>query len=331
MRNLFFILSIISSQLLASVCDNINLYEQAQFDRTIYNQGDMHTCYAHSLSALYRQEFNESVNPYWIAYIHKDRLLHWTPRNLNFSLLSWAYVDLKKKGNCSLTLLESRLEQLKQGTYYSDDQYFYFVQIYYKEGKSSKKLFEYLKENSKDFEVAWNQADVEKLAQTIEGAARSSLFDFFENEVFADCDQVSPIKGKLKNTARNFESNEKLQEVIIEQLSKKKALSIGLCPNAAYKNTHKDIKIKPRILKATKSNCGAHYVNIVGARENNKKCELLIRNSYPGFWAHKSLQCLCERNGQTYNCNYGTKDKVLGCWVPSEKVLTNTYDISYFE
>ena len=132
MRNLLLILSLFSSQILASVCENINLYEEAQFDRTIYNQGDMHTCYAHSLSALYSHEYKQSINPYWIAYIHKDKLLHWNPRNLNFSLLSWSFTDLKKRGNCSPTQLESRLEYLKQGTNYSDDQFFYFVQIYFK-------------------------------------------------------------------------------------------------------------------------------------------------------------------------------------------------------
>lgn len=331
MKKLLIIFSLISTQILASVCEDINLYEQAQFDRKISNQGDMHTCYAHSLAALYEHEFKENVNPYWIAYLHKDKLLHWTPRNLNFSLLSWAFVDFKKKGNCSLNLLESRLEQLKQGTQYSDDQYFYFVQIYFKEEKDSKKLFKYLKENSKDFEVSWKQDDVDKLVKTIEGSASQSLFEFFGNEVFSDCEQVSSVNGQLSNSARGFESNEKLLKIITKQLVQKKALSIGLCPDPAYKLKRKDIKLKPRILKATKSGCGAHYVNIVGSRKKSNKCELLIRNSYPGFWAHKSFECLCERHGQLYNCNYGVKDKVLGCWIPSDKVLTNTYDLSYFE
>ena len=331
MRNLFLILSLFSSQLLASVCENINLYEKAQFDRTIYNQGDMHTCYAHSLSALYSHEYKQSINPYWIAYIHKDKLLHWNPRNLNFSLLSWAFTDLKKRGNCSPTQLESRLEYLKQGTNYSDDQFFYFVQIYFKKEQEVQKLFNYLKETSKDFEVSWLISDVQKLVKTIENSGHKKLFDFFEKEVFSDCSQLSPVTGKLINTARGFESNEELQKEIMTQLTQQKAISIGLCPNAAYKLSNEDIKIKPRILKATKSGCGAHYVNIVGSRESNNRCEFLIRNSYPGFWAHESLTCLCERDGTTFNCQKDTKDKVLGCWVPSDKVLTNTYDISYFE
>ncbi len=83
-------------------CDDVNLFdESAQLKGLeIVNQGDMNTCYAHSMAALYNIENatheSERVHPYWLAFNHKKRLIHWTPRNLDYSILSWSYNDLKK-------------------------------------------------------------------------------------------------------------------------------------------------------------------------------------------------------------------------------------------
>ena len=318
----------------AITCPDINLYEKTHLTRNIKNQGDMHTCYAHSLSALYESEYQTHINPYWIAYIHKDRLLHWQPHDLNFSLLSWAFNDLKKKGICSKNTITENLRSFKASTQYSDDQYFYLVQIYFKKESDPEKLFIYLMNNSKDFKRAWKKSEVKQLANNIKNSNAKNLFEFLDKNIFRNCEHNSKTLGELTNTARGFESNKKLLSIITENLSQHKALSIGLCPDAAYKYKTKDIKTRPRILKSVKSKCGAHYVNIVGSRQNNNQCELLIRNSYPGFWAHESLTCLCEKNGITLNCtknNFKESDRVLGCWVPSEKVLTNTYDLSFFE
>lgn len=323
-----------SSHLMASDCENINLYEQASLNRKIYNQGDMHTCYAHSLSALYEQEYKERVNPYWIAFIHKDRLLHWQPNNLNFSLLSWAYSDLVKKGRCSNKIISDNLKRLKAQSLYSDDQFFYLIQIYFKKEKNLAKLLDYLKENSKDFERAWKLDDIKNILGLVQRAESTKLFDFLKDEVFKGCEYTDDVNANLVSMGRGFESNKKLLNTINNVLKDHKALSIGLCPSAAYKYTEDDIKTKPRLLKSVKGRCGAHYVNIVGSRERENKCELLIRNSYPGFWAHKSLECYCQDGVETFNCTKAditASTKVLGCWVPSEKVLSNTYDLSYFE
>jgi hypothetical protein len=317
-------------------CESVNLYQENILDLDISNQGDMHTCYAHSLSTLYSYENNIQVNPYWLAFIHKDRLLHWSPRNLNFSLLSWAFADLKKKGLCSSEKLSSRLNKLKSGINYSDDQYFYFLQAYFLKEQNHHNLLSFLIKESKDFEVEWKQADINKLVKDIQASGEKKLFDYLRNEVFVDCFNLESVHGELASFARGFESNSSLKEEVNRVLEDRKILSIGLCPDGAYKKIDDDyqVKIKPRIFKATKSKCGAHYVNIVGKRKNKNRCEYLIRNSYPGFWAHKSFDCFClNKQGEKVLCKKGDKDiqAVLGCWIPSEKILSNTYDISYLK
>lgn len=333
-------MKILSLILLISIrgfaCEDVNLYLENKLSLAISNQGDMHTCYAHSLSVLYQSESDEAVNPYWLAFIHKDRLLHWSPRNLNFSLLSWAFSDLKKKGLCKADTLRERLRLLKSDIPYSDDQYFYFLQAYFLKEKDTQKLFKFLKDESKDFEISWNIKDVETLVNVIKKSGEEKLFDYLRSEVFKDCFNPENVIGEIESIARSFEKNEILEERVSQVLERQKVISIGLCPDGAYKKLDDkyQVKIQPRILKATKSKCGAHYVNIVGQRKNKNRCEYLIRNSYPGFWAHESFDCFCLNNrNEKIICKKGDKNikSVLGCWIPSEKILSNTYDISFMK
>jgi len=320
----------------AFTCDDVNLYDDLRLSKVISNQGDMHTCYAHSLSALYSFEAQSEVNPYWLAFIHKDRLLHWSPRNLNFSLLSWAFKDFRAKGLCDADLLSRNLERLKSSTSYSDDQYFYLLQSYFLKEKNIEKLMSFLSENSNDFEHSWNKDQVQKIITHIESNHYEKLFDYLREEVFSVCENTEEVIGSLRSIGRGFESNSRLHNKLSKVLDSRKIVSIGLCPDGAYKklDSSYNVNSKPRILKSTSKKCGAHYVNIVGKRKGKKSCEYLIRNSYPGFWAHESFECLClDENQKQVTCkkSEAANKTVLGCWIPKDKILNNTYDISFFK
>ena len=313
-------------------CDEINLYIDKSFNTNIKHQGDMHTCYAHSLSALYEKK---ELHPYWIAFTHKDRLLHWSPHNLNFSLLSWAYSDVKKRGLCDKNLIDDSIKETLNGIKYNNDQFFYFLQSYFLKAKAPKKLELFLKKNSSDFSQSWKSQEINELISTIEKSNDEKLFDYLENNIFKHCKNNKTINRVLHTSARAFESNKKLAKIISAKLGSLKPLSIGLCSKKTYKKSAPFNKnLKPRILKAASSNCGAHYVNIVGSRKKNSKCEYLIRNSYQNKWAHKKFECFCQdKNGKKFNCKTSSIEKgtkILGCWIPKERILNNTYDLSYF-
>ena len=329
MKTLLFF-SLLSFKLIC--CDDINLYTDKDFNTKIKHQGDMHTCYAHSLSALYEKD---EIHPYWIAFTHKDRLLHWTPHNLNFSLLSWSYSDVKKRGLCDKNLIDDSIKEALNGIEYSNDQFFYFLQSYFLKEKDPKKLESFLKKNSHDFSKNWNSHEINELVSTIEKSNDEKLFDYLENNIFKRCQNNKNISGKLHSTARAFESNTKLAKVINGKLKNLKPLSIGLCAKKTYKKSSAYNKnLKPRILKAASSKCGAHYVNIVGSRKKDNTCEYLIRNSYKNKWAHKKFECFCQdKNGEKFNCKTSSIEKgtkILGCWISKERILNNTYDLSYF-
>jgi hypothetical protein len=340
-------------------CDEVNFYQTRPeiFDEPVKNQADMSTCYAHSLSTLYNLEIakssEEKINTYWIAYNHKKRIIHWQPRDLNYSVLSWAFSDLKKAGRCDASINKSILDDLKNGASYSDDQLMYVLKSYFKK-KSFKMInpsynfseiinetYVYLKENSNGFEIAWNIEDVSNILNSIEKQSRfTDLFGFLKKRFSKCSDNTSRVYGDLKSFGRGFESNKKLKRKIRNILNNNSAIGIGYCPNVVYEvdpNTSKDIKIIPRIAKSFTKKCGAHYSVVVGSRKMNNRCQYLVRNTYnTNYWAHKNVKCWCKDNSsqKQFNCSSLSFDpknqKVLGCWFDSDKLLNNTYDLSFF-
>ena len=191
---------------------------------------------------------------------------------------------------------------------------------------------------------------------------RIFFFQFMKNHLFGqECkDQKKWIapETKLVNMGRWLDSNAGLSTEIQNQFSLNKPMALGYCAKLTYgskvnSNTNR-IKIFPRISRAIFSakKCSPHYSLLVGSRHNGElnRCEMLIRNSYTtNWWAHEQAECFCEEkidsNGKKLkrNCRFNefTKMengrpshpnlKVLGCWFDGNRLLSNTYDLSYLE
>lgn len=354
---IFAILLTVSTHLFALCYETNNFKSNPKLiDLEIVNQGDMSTCYAHTLSSLYNTDIakadSEKIHPYWIAYKHKDRIIHWSPKNMDFSLLSWAWSDMLKHSVCDYETAQSLIDSLKKQVPYSDDQLFYLFKTFFKAKrfknirrsrsykKSLDKTLSLLLENSSGFERAWLAEDIKKIFDPLRSKIGSKgLFKFLRKKVFNKCkDSLISVSGRLINTARKKESNNKVLASMINVLKEGKSLSIGYCSRPVIKldpRTSKDIDSKLRIFKAFANGCSAHYSMVVGSRLFENKCELLVRNSYgKDFWAHESNECLCEdlENGRQFNCKKPQSQgyRVLGCWIKSEKLLNNTFDLSYF-
>lgn len=342
-------------------CQDINFYDNHPRinQLKIVNQGDMHTCYAHSLASIYNldkaQNLSEEVHPYWVAFMHKQRYLHWSPKNLNYSILSWAYSDLKKIGNCNPSIINEKLTQLKNGVNYSDDQLMYLLKEFFKNKKFKKirldsvfykeinKTFLELRRKSSKFERPWLKGEIEKVLIPLRSYIYGLNFmKFLNHYVFKDCfEHNTSVNEKLFNFARGFESNRSVQLQVDYLLFQQKSVAIGYCANQVYETdpmSSKDVRIFPRILRAASSNCGAHYSVLVGSRNYNNSCQYLLRNSHGvKYWADSSIQCYCEDqiSKERKDCSkadvIGNSNlKVLACWIGADKMLNNTYDVSYF-
>lgn len=362
MKNLTLLITLIfSSHLYALDCSDTNLYDSNPMINNIKIefQGDMNTCYAHSLAQNYNitkaQDSEDKINAYWVAFIHKNKYLHWNPKDMDFSLLAWAWKDLKKIGKCNYSILENKIAEYKRGTPYNHDQFFFLMKYYFKLNKERKDnstsewnklltgLIIRLKKETEKFTYPWVLSEIQKVLEPIkEETLDKTFFDYLGESIYADCaNQTNPIHEELDIYGMYFDSNDSMAKKSNAYLQKGRPISIGHCPDVTYDpgaTNRPDITTKPRLLKSLSTKCGAHYALIVGSRNNDQnKCEYLIRNSYgKGFWADKSITCYCEDNTSKdrFNCrkeNFNIeKQTVLGCWINGDKLLTNTYEMDVF-
>ncbi len=357
----YFITGILFSSLAFATCENTNFYltKPHLFNLPIVNQGDMSTCYAHSLSQLYNIDKGNGekiVHPYWVAFNHKHRYLHWSPRKLDYSLMSWAQRDLKKRGNCSPDQVQPKLDALKQGVGYTDDQLMFAFTYFFKFknlrsisnqnkfDKVFKKFLFKIQENSFDFEKPWSHDELYSILSPLrEKMSGIGMMTFLKRHVFQDCTR-SDITDVLSSFGRKMETNENLSARVERLLSEDKTVGIGYCAKSVYTRnpaSSKDIKIKPRLLKAANLKCGAHYSVLVGSRkvqsEKGESCQYLLRNTYgEDQWAHASMDCFCfdvmtETYKECKSSDVAVNLRNLGCWVDRDKMLNNTYDISYLK
>jgi hypothetical protein len=342
-------------------CLESNLYDNNKKLNSIpiTKQGDMNTCYAHSIAQLYNiqvaQNQEQFVSPFWIAFIHKNRLVHWSPKNMDFSIAAWAYKDLRKYGTCNFSIIEDKMHELKRGVPYNHDQFFYMLKHYFKVKfwvgvRSNKrleyvveKLFKKLKRKSKKFDYPWFKEDLYTILTPLRAqTSRKRFFNYLKKYVFKNClDQRRPVRERLVSYGMKNESNDYLEKRTTDYLASGKPVYIGHCPDVVYDvdpRGTKDIKVKPRLLKAISGKCGAHYAVLVGSRKSNQnKCQFLLRNTYgKGFWADGYYSCFCENSaGKRADCSKKQVEKnsdltVLGCWIDSDKLLSNTYELGTF-
>lgn len=333
-------------------CANINLYDLNENLETIKikDQGDMNTCYAHASSTSFNLEQSnpkDFIHPYWIAFIHKNRRIHWKPQDLDFSFLTWAHKDIEKNGVCDINFINEKLTRLKAGINYPDDKLFYLYKEFFnvKKDKHSwqkniTNTFKQLQRRAEDY--TWNIDNVSFLLDLIKDKSKGiKLFPFLKAHVFNGCENhINKIVPSLNSYGMAMESNEDLLNTIKLKLSENKLLSIGHCPDVTYDPGFlktKPIGTMPRLFKSFSTKCGAHYANIAGMRKKKNRCEILVRNSYgKGFWSDKSITCLCENkyNGERTDCSKNTfsikNSKVLGCWIDSERLLDSTYELNAY-
>lgn len=335
-------------------CEDINLYESRPetLNLEIVNQADMNTCYAHSLATHYNIEHatskSDRAHPYWVAFNHKKRLLHWTPRNLDYSILSWAYRDLKRRGNCSYVETEAKLHELKRGVDYSNDQLIYLLKSFFKVKKKRHgdifiATLDFVRKKSSKFEREWSLADVTTIiSPLIDVTEGIGFYRYLGTQVFNHCrkEDNEKITYHLKNFARGFSSNRKVAAKLESILGDEKSVAVGYCARDFFSKKpqdRKDIDFFPRMARAIHLNCGSHYSVLVGSRKTENSCQYLLRNSYgEDFWMDESFECYCrdEISGVGKNCRKGDMKnsnlKVLGCWVDRERLLSNTFDLSYY-
>lgn len=335
MKILTLTLLLFSLNLLASDCPEYNLLEDHQILKTmeVKNQGSFSTCYAHSLSAAYEAKTGKELHPYSIAFEHKKRLLHWTPYNLNYSLASFAWKDVKKKGVCEAFEVEKRLDSFRTNDSYNDDQLIYAIKAFFPHKESHKAIKELLEDSFLDG-TSWLESDLTNLYAKLSHYPQKKFFDFLEEVILKDCHKEYP-SFDLESTGLGFQSNNSLIKNYTTRLELGEPSVIGYCSHHMQEENYHSVK--PRALLSVMPGCGAHYVILVGQKEIKNKCNVLIRNSHSDhFWGHANQSCLCKDSmGDTRLCEKENFKKdvetVIGCYYDRDLFMNETFDVSYLK
>lgn len=331
MKNLAYLFLFISLNVYSN-CQEHNLLETNArlHEMSIRNQGSFSTCYAHALSAYHETMTGTALHPYSIAYEHKKRILHWTPRNLNYSLASYAWKDVRKKGACSSQEVTDRLNYFRVNQEYNDDQLIYAIKTILKYKKNQNRAIEKLMQDPFKDGIEWTNRDLEALYSKLSPYFHRKFFSFLKHEVFKDCTKIYP-EERVKTKGLGFTSAATMANIYESQLEKNNPVVLGYCSKRVENENYSPKK--PRSLMALSSKCGAHYALIVGQKEINNKCHILIKNSHSDhFWG--THHCLClDETGKQIVCNKEeAKDKtVIGCYFPKKELIGETFDLTYHE
>jgi hypothetical protein len=178
---------------------------------------------------------------------------------------------------------------------------------------------------------------------------KNKQLDLLAESVFIDCFKEGAIKKveipKTQHIGEFYASNEKILNAIDNSLDEKKSpAALGYCAKLlSAPDQQSPVKmnsgLSPRVAKFVKKenikNCSPHYSLVVGRRKKENTCQYMIRNSYGSHFWNETLDCLCEKDGKQFECNYkthGDQDlKVLGCWINGQNLSDGTFSVTTFK
>ncbi|MBI2606359.1 MAG: hypothetical protein HYW49_09795 [Deltaproteobacteria bacterium] len=306
----------------------------------------------------------------WIAYNHKSsgafprKLIQWDRRELGYSYMKWAIADAKRNGICGNSAVDPVVSRIKSDARMTDFEFIYlFEQVWmnqdridWNDRKSIESFIAELNQEVEGLARAGILSDlIARIAERIRGIPGKngkSALPYFGETIFGECRENRLLHPSLPepNTAGiAYASNARILRRIDSALDgdSRQPAGIGYCANIydeghqGYKNFDRLELLSgswmPRALRTLTSGCYQHYSLIVGRRPaSDGTCQYLLRNSYgTGFWS-KNWECVCARPDQTlYACAYdpahSQDDAVVGCWVDSQTLASNTFDVEYFE
>lgn len=341
-------------------CEPVNLYNnQSPLNEIpIVDQAEIASCYAQTTAQMVEYHLRENalstpdVRGLWVGLVHKlKRKVHWSPNRIDYSLLEWAIKDLKSQGNCSIQDYSRSMVRVKAGNQLSDDDMVYFLNRVFKKYKKYRWSLRHRRNAlSKAYdEVVSSKYFQGKITSSMRASVESmkaysnkKFLKYLRSQVFSECkalEDVAPNIPEVVSTARGFESDEFIMQVMSNVLTADSPQPIGLgyC-SKIFSGQPGELHLmkRPRLLNMVLNagKCSAHYSVVVGQRPVGEKCEYLVRNSYgTGKWAN-NRSCFCEfSDGSRGTCHSDVLplgSKVLGCWVDGKELAQNTFDLSYF-
>lgn len=368
MRIKFFIVFLVSFPLsLFANCENINLLTEknSPFNEIpVYNQDGLGSCYAYAAAQLidyarFKKGVRVSgpINPVWLAF---NYALNESKASIEGGGAKLAINYVKEKGFCDPRVVGKAFEKYKKGNNITDAEFANLIETIHEVWGDPK--------NTTTNDVYNNAVNSCYAGQRIKNSLFEDIFSAFEvqngkfskviptillGEFFLEvCSGNNNIKldvGQAVSTCLKCDDQD-IQKEMNKILKSKNPVGISYCASVLnnknfrglskerneFYSLFRDIRAsyinEPSEKKNTKE-CGNHASLIVASRNKGGKCQYLLRNSWGAVSYKNHPDCLCEvSKGKFVDCKHGDgKPNKVGCWINSENLIPNVYNITHIE
>lgn len=364
MKLLVLSLSILTSQVLASDCKEVNLVtaKDSPFNKIpVYDQDGAGICYAYAASQLVdyhlvKKGHNRSVHPTWAALKYAES--KWFQNKLTSGLAVDTIKALQDAGICPEAQVSKGLKEWAKKAKLKESELIGFLEkvvpqisAQYRTAGFNKSSFKApipseaevkatIQKVIKDFKpYCTASAELDKLMPELLNIGLMSSERVIASLVINECKNVTkpnipnPIREKPDNDADYGKS-------LKTKLNSKTPTVISYCANILKDPKYDGIESNRWTSRKLANECGGHESLIVGKKTINNQCHFLLRNSWgTGFNSStKNWKCLCK-NKKTGafldNCERSKHNNgqytVEGCWISEAAISKNTYGITYLE
>jgi hypothetical protein len=187
------------------------------------------------------------------------------------------------------------------------------------------------------------QSEIEVLMRI--GRSFPSPVDALSGLLSSSCNEKNEVRFPpiQRYSYRELPDERAIESFLIKRLSTDRPLplSIAYCSKMLKDPGYLGIDTTPSgIRDIIKNDCDYHESLIVGRKEMNSRCHLLLRNSWGDTWrsGNKKWSCLCrDRSSGKFedNCTALThpddRYSVEACWIPSVLLSKNVGAITFLE
>lgn len=333
---LLLLLALLPSIVLANSCDYKNLITEADspFDKIpVYDQGRVNICYAYTAAQLLDYELikdglsSRSIHPAWLAL--KDAI------SVNKSEISLgstrrALEALFNDYNCHYDVVAKEIGKWAYKANVNETEILNFLESFTNQYKKTGSLHVAFKDALKANEAncpphaTWNN-----LIPQLEEIAAFTTTQIMSKLLLPKCDEFK-VKIPAKRVRMENNKGPQFSSDILKHLDKKNSpVEVTYCSNFWKDPTYSGRISVPEL--DFKSDCFQHSSLVVGKRELNNSCQVLIRNTWGNGWnkENEKWTCLCKHKSTgkyVDNCTMSTHNNgqysVEACWV-GEALLNN--------
>lgn len=342
------ILSLIFSfPVFAQNCPTTNLITEpdSPFNKIpVYDQDGIGICYAYVASQmadfhLIKKGSSQRVHPLWAAMKYsesKNRLY------LSNGIAYDSIMHIKAKGNCHSNYISEQLSKLVQKGKIQEVDVMSLIEVF--AGKMES-LYQ-TKSNVTDQDVedvilsaiTYQQpycspgATLEALIPELKALSVTGSRAMLGQLIFPGCQNTEKLDVPDPDYFVGKTPDELTAKLKQQLLSSQAPVAVSYCSKVLFDPSYTG--------NAKSPDCGNHLSMVVGMKEENNQCQLLLRNTWgAGFGRHtENWKCLCKHkltNEVVDNCTEKTHNNGLyaveACWIDEGTLAKNAYALQFLK